>query len=54
MQGLVKFDRGSGFVELRDVDEAAPGPEQVKVEVRAAGICGSDLHIYHEIGRAHV
>ncbi len=48
MQGLVKFDRGSGFVELRDVDEAAPGPEQVKVEVRAAGICGSDLHIYHD------
>jgi L-iditol 2-dehydrogenase len=48
MQGVVKFDRGSGFVELRDVDEAAPGPGQVKVEVKAAGICGSDLHIYHD------
>lgn len=48
MQGLVKFARGSGFVEVRDVDETPPGPDQIKVEVRAAGICGSDLHIYHD------
>lgn len=48
MEGVVKFDRGSGFVELRDVEERAPGPGQVKVEVKAAGICGSDLHIYHD------
>lgn len=48
MKGVVKFDRGSGFVELRDVEDRPPGPDQVKVEVRAAGICGSDLHIYHD------
>ncbi|MBM3279146.1 MAG: zinc-binding dehydrogenase [Candidatus Handelsmanbacteria bacterium] len=48
MKGVVKFSRGSGFVELRDVDEAPPGPNQVKVQVRASGICGSDLHIYHD------
>lgn len=27
--------------------EPVPGPGQVKIEVRAAGICGSDIHIYH-------
>lgn len=27
-----------------DVDEPVPGPGQVLVEVRACGICGSDLH----------
>jgi L-iditol 2-dehydrogenase len=48
MRGVVKCQRGSGFVELRQVDELPPGPAQVKVEVQAAGICGSDLHIYHD------
>ncbi len=48
MQAVVKYDRGPGFVEMREVADAPPGPRQVKVEVRAAGICGSDLHIYHD------
>ena len=48
MQAVVKYQRGPGFVEAREVVEAPPGPRQVKVEVRAAGICGSDLHIYHD------
>jgi L-iditol 2-dehydrogenase len=48
MQAVVKAQRGAGFVELREVELAAPGPKQVQVEVRAAGICGSDLHIYHD------
>jgi L-idonate 5-dehydrogenase len=29
---------------------AAPGPRQVAVRVRAGGICGSDLHYYHQGG----
>ena len=48
MQAVVKYERGPGFVEMREVAHAPPGPRQVKVEVRAAGICGSDLHIYHD------
>ena len=48
MQAVVKYERGPGFVETREVVDAPPGPRQVKVEVRAAGICGSDLHIYHD------
>lgn len=47
MKGIVKYKTGDGFMEFRDVEEKPPGPQQVKVEVRAAGICGSDIHIYH-------
>ena len=48
MQGVVKTARGHGHVELKDVDVGPPGPGQVQVQVEAAGICGSDLHIYHD------
>jgi L-iditol 2-dehydrogenase len=48
MKAVVKYLRGQGNVELREVPETSPGPGQVKVEVKAAGVCGSDLHIYHD------
>ncbi|HTW27690.1 MAG TPA: zinc-binding alcohol dehydrogenase family protein [Acetobacteraceae bacterium] len=34
-------------LELTPSREAAPGPGEVAVHVRRAGICGSDLHILH-------
>jgi L-iditol 2-dehydrogenase len=45
MKAVVKYARGPGNIELRDVPEPVPGPDEVKIEVKAAGICGSDLHI---------
>jgi L-iditol 2-dehydrogenase len=48
MKGLVKFARGDGHMEIRDVAEPFPQEGQVKIEIKAAGICGSDLHIYHD------
>ncbi|MCL7451662.1 MAG: zinc-binding dehydrogenase [Anaerolineae bacterium] len=48
MKALVKFAPGKGHVEIREVPEPTAGQGQVKVEVRAAGVCGSDLHIYHD------
>jgi L-iditol 2-dehydrogenase len=47
MQAIVKYRSGDGYIELRDVPEPDPGPGQVKIAVQAAGICGSDLHIWH-------
>ncbi len=32
---------------LEDVPKPTPGPGQVLVQVRAAGICGTDRHIWH-------
>jgi L-iditol 2-dehydrogenase len=48
MKAVVKYAAGKGNVEIREVPEPAPGPHQVKVQVKAAGVCGSDLHIYHD------
>jgi L-iditol 2-dehydrogenase len=47
MRGLVKYARGEGCVEVRDVAVPSPMPGQVKIAVKAAGICGSDIHICH-------
>jgi len=46
MKAIVKYAPGRGNVELRDVQKPSPGPDEVLIEVKAAGICGSDLHIY--------
>jgi L-iditol 2-dehydrogenase len=48
MPAVVKTARGEGFVALRDVPAPRPGPGQVLLAVRAAGICGTDLHIFHD------
>ena len=48
MKALVKVAKGAGNVELRDVPEPEPGPGEVLVEVKAAGVCGTDLHILHD------
>jgi 2-desacetyl-2-hydroxyethyl bacteriochlorophyllide A dehydrogenase len=34
-----------GVVEVATVDDPAPGPREVVVEVSACGLCGTDLHI---------
>lgn len=47
MKGLFKTAPGNGNMEIRDVEIPRPGPREVLMEVKSAGICGSDLHIYH-------
>ena len=44
MRALVKATAGPGL-ELRDVPEPQPGPDEVKIRVLRAGLCGTDLHI---------
>jgi L-iditol 2-dehydrogenase len=48
MKAVMKVARGVGNVELRDLPEPSPGAGQVKIKVQAAGICGTDLHIYKD------
>jgi L-iditol 2-dehydrogenase len=48
MKALVKYARGEGNMEIREIPEPSPGANQVQIEVKAAGICGSDIHIYHD------
>jgi L-iditol 2-dehydrogenase len=47
MKALMKCAKGDGNMEIRDIEEPNPGLGQVKIEVQNAGICGSDLHIFH-------
>lgn len=51
MRALVKTRPGSGHVELRDVPEPTPGPGEVRLEIAACGICGTDLHVLHDTFR---
>ena len=41
---LIAWERPA---ELRDVPRPEPGPGEVLLEVRAAGLCHSDLHLMH-------
>lgn len=45
MRALRKTRRGPG-AELVEVPTPRPGPGEVLIRVRAASICGTDLHIY--------
>src|SRR5512140_4005321 len=47
MQALVKYGLEDGNVELRDAPQPEPGPRQVLLEVKAIGVCGSDLDMWH-------
>jgi len=44
--GLAKVAPGEGHVELAERPERAPGAGEVALDVRAVGICGTDLHIW--------
>ncbi len=43
MKALVKYGYGKGETELRDVPVPEIGDEDLLIEIKAAGICGSDL-----------
>ena len=45
MKGVVYL--GESEVEVRDFPQPEPGSGQVVVEMKVAGLCGSDLHKYH-------
>ena len=48
MLALVKTQKGSGFIELCEVPEPSPGPGEVLIEVKACGVCGTDIHVWHD------
>ncbi|MCY9665806.1 Zn-dependent alcohol dehydrogenase [Paenibacillus alginolyticus] len=48
MKAVVKTKLGFGNIELMEVPEPHCASDSVKIEVKYAGICGTDLHIYHD------
>lgn len=45
MKALVKYAVGNGFIEVQEVPEPVLLPGHAIIEVKACGICGTDLHI---------
>ncbi|WP_312794915.1 L-idonate 5-dehydrogenase [Tianweitania sp.] len=48
MKAVVLHKEHDLRVEERDIGE--PGPGEVRIRVKAGGICGSDLHYFHHAG----
>jgi L-iditol 2-dehydrogenase len=48
MQALMKTQKGVGFLELREVPEPTPGPDEVLIAVKSCGICGTDIHVWND------
>lgn len=48
MKALVKTQKGVGYVEVRDVPEPSPNAGEAKIRIAACGVCGSDIHVYHD------
>ena len=48
MKALVKLEKGFGKIEVCEVPEPLCGDGKVKIEVKAVGLCGSDIHIMHD------
>lgn len=40
------FFPGDRRLEIREVPDPTPGPDEVVLEIRASGMCGTDLHYY--------
>lgn len=55
MKTIGSFFLGEKTFEVRNMEFSAPGEGEVLIKVMAAGICGTDVHIYHgEKGSADV
>ncbi|WP_059106129.1 zinc-binding dehydrogenase [Shouchella shacheensis] len=46
MKALVKTADRFGNLEIQNKQEPTPGKNQVKIKIKYAGICGSDIHTY--------
>ena len=48
MLALVKTKKGVGNLELMEREAPAPKRGEVLIRVAFSGICGTDIHIYHD------
>jgi L-iditol 2-dehydrogenase len=48
MLALVKTQKGVGHLELREVEVPKIAPDEVLIEIKAAAICGTDIHVKHD------
>jgi len=46
MKAVVKYGQEDGMVEMREVPVPQIGPDDILLEVKAAGVCGSDIEMW--------
>lgn len=51
MKALTKYQKGEGNVDIMDMPEPELTADKVLLEVNCCGICGTDLHVYHDTFR---
>ena len=49
MKALVRYEDEAKAWRVEDIPAPNCGPDEVKIKVAYAGICGSDLHMYHGV-----
>ena len=48
MKALVKTAKGVGNLCLMEMPTPSPGPGEALIEIKASGICGTDVHVKHD------
>ena len=48
MKALVKTEKGIGHLCMMDMPVPVPAANEVLVEVKASGLCGTDVHVKHD------
>lgn len=48
MKALMKIKPGKGGVQLSNIDTPFPKSNELKIKINAAGICGTDMHIFKD------
>jgi len=48
MKAIIKHKDGKDGWEIKDVPRKDPQASEVEIQIKAAGICGSELHLYHD------
>lgn len=48
MKAIVKFADGAQGFGLREVEKPVPAANELLIEVKTVGICGTDIHIIHD------
>ena len=51
MKAIVKYAPGEGNVDVLDVEEPVCGDNHVKLEIGFCGVCGTDIHVWHDTFR---
>lgn len=48
MKAVIKTRPGFGNIEIQDIEKLQVLPGEVRIKIAYSGICGTDLHIYHD------